>query len=160
MAWPPTAAPICATSPTAFTAVVTSSVPVGPPASRSVSHPAGGAAFGACCLRGAFGFAEAVVLGLAEAVVFGLADAVALGLAFAVVFGRAVPFAFAVAFGRAVLLAFVVLFALAVVFGFAPVVGVAFAVVFAPSRFALRRVGRERGRLERTSRWELSSVIG
>ena len=67
-AWPPTATPSCASSPTARTAVVTISVPPGgcPPASSGVAHPAGGgSSFAARACLGAVpvGVAAASFLG-------------------------------------------------------------------------------------------------
>jgi hypothetical protein len=130
------------------------------------------------------GFArEALIIGSAFAVVFGAA----LGAALAVAFGAALGAALAVAFGPALPLAFARADgALADDFAFAAVFALGeafFARGFAVSaggrccgdrvgrlgggggvaaglpRLALRRVGRDRGRLERTSRWG-SSAIG
>src|SRR4051812_11542714 len=126
-AWPPTAAPSWASSPTARTAVVTVSTGPGgvPPASSGVAQPAGGGASAATGLgflaagRGragdgtalrsalplrpaaAFAFAAGFGVGLACAFGEGWAWALAAGLACALAAGSACAFGAAFAFAAA-----------------------------------------------------------
>ena len=139
-AWPPTATPSWASSPTARTAVVTISVPPAgaPPASSGVAHPAGGgssreapalaparaAAFRAAEPSSEAGFAlraegaEVIGRGFAFAAGAGVA---ALGLAGEAAFGLAEAVRFALAGFAAEEVVFALGFAEAVVFAFAPV---------------------------------------
>jgi hypothetical protein len=150
---------------------------------RLAGAPACAAAFvDAAALGSAFARGE-VFLGAALAVAFGaalgaalaVAFGAALGAALAVAFGPALPLAFARADGAlADDFAFAAVFALGEAFfarGFAVSAGAAAAATASAAsvveeaspaglpRLALRRVGRDRGRLERTSRWDHQPLV-